>query len=109
MIACRYVGWDSSRVGDREFDEVGQRAVFSERTFYEAVVGGAAFVFEEDFKNLGITRSELESFGPLGIRVDPSDVFCEKVARGQQIFRELRDRAIRDGLEAIFSSELVEA
>jgi hypothetical protein len=94
MISCRYVGNDSSMIGDREFDVIGQRAVFSEQGYREAVLGGAAFIPEEDFKKLDLTQSELDEFGPVGSRVDPTNSFCVKTIRGQQIFREIRDRML---------------
>ena len=30
MVKCRYVGWDSCEVGNREFDGIGQAAEFGE-------------------------------------------------------------------------------
>lgn len=96
MISCRYVGGDSSVIGDREFDSVGQRAVFSEQGYREAVLGGAAFITEDDFKKLSLTVDEIEMHGPVGMRVDPPMSFCEKLARAQQIYRDDRSRMTVD-------------
>ena len=92
MIACRYVGSDCSQVGDREFDTVGQRAVFSEQGFREVVMGEAAFIVEEDFKRVGFTSDELSMYGQSGMRVDPPQSFNDKLSLAQQIFHDMRAR-----------------
>jgi hypothetical protein len=94
MISCRYVGGDSSEIGEREFDAVGQRAAFSEQGYREAVLGGAAFITEEDFRKISFTVDEINLHGPVGMRVDPPTSFCEKLARAQQIYREDRSRML---------------
>ena len=97
MIACRYVGGDCSMIGDREFDTVGQRAVFSEQGFCEAILGHAPFITEEDFKKIGFTSDELSMYGQSGLRVDPSQSFNAKLGMVQQVFR---DTYARMGSEA---------
>lgn len=94
MISCRYVGGDSSCIADREFDAVGQKAALSEEGYRDAILGGAAFIPEKQFESLGFTSDELEKFGPLGVRVDPTDSFCRKLSLGQQIFRDIRDQLL---------------
>ena len=88
MITCVYVGGDCSQIDDREFDSVGQRASFSEQTFRDAILGGAAFIREEDFSKLGFTEEEISVYGPFGTRVDVPQSFGEKLATAQQIFRD---------------------
>ena len=104
MIACRYVGSGCSQVGDREFDTVGQRAVFSEQGFREVVLGNAPFIAEEDFKRVGFTPDELSMYGQSGMRVDPPQSFNDKLGMAQQIFREVRAR-----MESEANSVLAEA
>jgi hypothetical protein len=89
MISCRYISADSSEIGDREFDAIGQRATFSEQGYREAVLGGAAFLPDNEFSKLGFTQAELDSFGPVGTRADPPPVFVEKLLKGQEAFREI--------------------
>ena len=88
---------------EREFDAVGQRAVFSEQGYREAVLGGAAFIPEEDFKKLELTQAELDAFGPVGVRADPTNSFCAKVLKGQQIFRGIHDRMIMGESQAVLA------
>lgn len=104
MIACRYVGGDCSQIGDREFDAVGQRAVFSEQGFREAVLGNAPFIVEEDFSKVGFTADELSMHGQSGARMDPPQSFNDKLTMAQQMFREVRAR-----MESEASSVLAEA
>ena len=92
MIACRYVGSDSSLIGDREFDAVGQRAVFSEQGFREAMLGHATFIPEEGFNKIGFTADELSMYGQSGMRVDPSQSFNNKLDMAQQVFRDMYAR-----------------
>lgn len=96
MIACRYVSADSSEIGEREFDAVGQKAVFSESQYRDVVLGGAAFLPEEEFLKLGFTEVELEKFGQIGVRVDPTESFCNKLIRGQERFREIMAAMVRE-------------
>ena len=88
MIACRYVSGDCSQIGEREFDTVGQRAVFSEQGFREAILGHAPFITEEDFRKIGFTEDELSVHGQSGARVDPPQPFNDKLALAQQTFRD---------------------
>lgn len=95
MISCRYVSSDSCEIGLREFDAVGQRATFSEEGYREVVLGRGAFIPEDEFAKLGFTQQELEKLGPSGSRPkDPPPEFLEKLHRGQQAFREIRDRML---------------
>jgi hypothetical protein len=90
VISCRYVGGDSSFIGDREFDSVGQRAALSEQTYLEAVLGGAAFISEEDFKRINFTQGELDKYGSIGSRFSATSSFLEKLVVAQEIYRETR-------------------
>lgn len=92
MISCRYVGSDCCMIGDREFDAIGQRAVFSEQSFREAVLGNAHFIAEEDFLRCKFTSEELEAHGRSGDRIDPPASFCEKVNLAQAMWRDARRR-----------------
>ena len=105
MISCRYVSADSSMIGDREFDAIGQRAVLSEQGYREAVLGGAAFIPEEEFRKIDFTVDELNQYGPVGVRVDPPNSFCEKLLRAQQIFRDLRERMMVDSQRVLAEVE----
>ena len=96
MISCRYVGGDASEIGDREFDTVGQKASLSETGYREAVLGGAAFIPESSFDKLGFSQDELDSFGPVGMRMNPPASFCDKLMVAQELFREIRSEMIRD-------------
>ena len=96
MVSCRFVGGDCCEVGEREFDAVGQRAAFSEATFRDVVVGGAAFIIEEDFKKVGFTKEELAQHGSFGDRYDPPSSFCDKLFLAQEIFRETRKSLLAD-------------
>jgi hypothetical protein len=89
MISCRYVG-STSVVGERTYDEVGQRASFSEQQFRDVLLGGAAFILEEDFKKVGFGDDELSMFGPSGSRVDPTPEFNRKLAAARSMCHELR-------------------
>lgn len=112
MISCRYVSSDCSTIGDREFDSVGQRAMFSEQGFREVVLGGAAFVPEQYWKKYGFEQRELDKYGPAGMRIDPPASFCNKLDAAQADYRELRSRIVaepRRELSEIFSDELVAA
>lgn len=96
MISCRYVGGDCSFLGEREFEAVGQRAMLSEDGYRDAVLGGAAFIPESDFFKIGFTTEELAANGPVGIRVDPPQAFNEKLARAQQVFRDISSRMLQE-------------
>jgi len=95
MIDCRYVSSDSCEIGLREYDAIGQRATFSEEGYREVVLGRGAFIPEAEFQKLKFTPLELEKFGPAGSR--PRELpaeFLEKLYRGQQAFRDIRDRML---------------
>jgi hypothetical protein len=96
VISCRYVGGESSSIGDREFDTIGQRANFSENIFRQVAAGNAAFIPESEFLRVGFTPDELSEYGPIGDRVDPPQSFCEKLSRAQQIFRDIQSRMLED-------------
>ena len=110
MILCRYVGGDCSELADREFDTVGQRATLSEQGFLEAVIGGAPFIPEKDFLNIGFTETELMMHGPSGSRFDPPQEFNNKLLLAQRIFADVRGQILKDPhqiLAEIFSEEVV--
>jgi hypothetical protein len=90
MVTCVYVGGESSAIGDREFDAIGQKAVFSEKGFGEVLLGGAAFIPQKMFDGIGFTEEELGEYGPIGSRYDPPQSFCDKLATAQHFFHELR-------------------
>ena len=92
MISCRYVGGDESSVGDRDFDTFGQKASFSEQSFKEVVLGGAAFIPEEAFQKLGITDKELEKWGSAGMRPEAPESFANKLLAGQQVYLDILNR-----------------
>ncbi len=95
MISCRFVG-DSSMLGDREYDVVGQKAMLSEQGYREAVLGGAAFIPEEEFKGINFTPDELSRHGASGMRIDPPSEFLHKLSQAQQLFRDIREKMSHD-------------
>ena len=103
MVTCRYVGGDCSTVGDREFDTVGQVAMFSEEGFREAILGNAPFLTDEDFARVGFTPQELTKYGRSGDRVDPAASFAMKLAMAQGLFAGLRARFARN--EPVYVSD----
>ena len=107
MISCRYVG-QMSNVDDRVFDSVGQRAMFAETQFRRVVQGGAAFIPENDFNEVGFTAAELAAYGPAGTRVDPSRSFCDKLAKAQQVFHSIRKMLAEGGNLGNYSGTSVE-
>lgn len=108
MIACRYVGGDCCTIGDRDFDTVGQRAVFNEQGFREAILGDAVFILEEDFKKIGFTSDELSIYGPSGLRVDVSQSFGEKLHLAQQIFHDTQQRMRDDAARILADASAVD-
>jgi len=112
MITCRYVGKDFSEVGDREFSSIGEVAMFSERTFVEAVVGGCSLIPEKRFKALQIPDVELEEFGK---NLDEApESFLFKVGLAQAAYRDLRaslssGKSFEQYLSEIASEDLVES
>lgn len=106
MISCRYVGNDCSQIGEREFDEVGQRADFSETGFREAVLGNAAFIPEEDFVRTGLLAENLAAYGPAGLRIDPPASFVDKLNSAQQVFRDIQARMSQEGDVRVILSEM---
>lgn len=101
MISCRYVGGDSSEIGDREFDTVGQKASLSETGYREAVLGGAAFIPEATFDKVGFSQEQLDMYGPVGLRMDPPADFCDKLMVAQELFREIRSEMTRDSAQVL--------
>lgn len=101
MVNCRYVGGDCSEVGEREFDTVGQRATFSEELFSEVLLGGAAFITERDFAKVGFTDLELDTFGPCGMRIDPTPEFVEKMEVARQFYLDTRRLVLERGALAL--------
>jgi hypothetical protein len=96
MIGCVYISADCSVIGDREFDCIGQKAVFSESGYREAVLGGSGFIPETEFSKIGFTEQELKEHGPVGMRCDPPADFCNKLHLAQEIFRDIRARMVSD-------------
>jgi hypothetical protein len=93
MVKCRYVGGDCSTIGlgdgEVEYDTIGQRATMTERGFREAVLGGAPFIPDEYFDRVDFTPQELSQWGQVGVRVDTSTRFEEKLGVAQEMFRDL--------------------
>ena len=92
MVSCRYVGSDTSTVGDREFSLPGEVAVFSESTFADAVLGGCALIPEASWKKLCISREETDLYAE-----NPEEVaqdFLLKLDIAQKAYRDLRARLL---------------
>lgn len=87
MISCRYVGSDCASIGDTEYDAVGQKAELDEDLFVDAVLGNAYFITEGDFQLCGFTAEELRLYGPVGVRVNPTIQFLQKLDKAQQLCR----------------------
>lgn len=90
MVSCRYVGSDVSNVGDREFSALGERAVFSESTFIDVVLGGCPVIPESTFRRVGITQDEIEA-----VANEPEEILAsvaQKINIVQQAYRDLRAR-----------------
>lgn len=90
MVHCRYVGNEGCEIGDREFDAIGQVAVFSEQLFADVIRGGAAFITDKDFQKLGITAEEIAAYGHAEGRDIAPASFNQKVELAQQVFRDTR-------------------
>jgi hypothetical protein len=96
MISAVFVGSDSAFIGDTEYDEVGQKASFTEKSFIEAINGGACFIPEKSYRAVGFTADELAAYGPAGLRHNPTNDFCQKLALAQQVFRDLQSLLSRE-------------
>lgn len=103
MIACRFVSSDTSYIGNVEFDAVGKKAKLSESRFIEAVEGGAAFIPEFLFKQIGFTSDELAAHGPVGKRFEPASSFCDKLFKAQQVFQGIRVRMLEGGRQEVLA------
>lgn len=109
MVHCRYVGNGDSQVGEREFDAIGQVAVFSESLFADVVNGGAAFITDKDFQNLGFTQEELAAYGSAEGRDIAPASFSQKVERAQQVFRDTRALLSSESSAQTFLSDVSES
>lgn len=89
MIDCRYVG-ELSFIGDRRFDSIGQRAVLAEAQFEEVLLGGAAFIKEDDFRKIGFTDEEIAAYGSSIGFADFPQTFGEKLSIARQVFHDTR-------------------
>ncbi len=96
----RYVGSDVSRLEDLEYEQVGDPLECSEQRFYEVVMGGAAFIPEEDFERVGFTEGELIEHGCAGTRYEPPISFVQKLESAQQVFRALRQKLRAESFRA---------
>lgn len=103
MITCRFVSSDTSSIGNVEFDAIGQRVRLSEPRFIEAVEGGAAFIPESFFNQIGFTADELAAYGPVGKRFEPSAFFCDKLQKAQQVFQSIRARMLEGGRQEVLA------
>jgi len=103
MIDCRFVSSDISFIGDVEFDAVGKKVRLSEPRFFEAVEGGAAFIPEVYFNQIGFTPDELAAQGPVGQRFEPSATFCDKLSKAQQVFQGIRRRVLEGGRQDVLA------
>lgn len=101
MISCRYVGSSFTEIGDREFDTVGQRAVFSEKVFRTVILGGGTFITEEQFNRIGFTHDELSRHGASGDRFNPPASFCQKLEVAQSIFRDMLYQLSQNGQKTL--------
>ncbi len=109
MVHCRYVGNDACEVGDREFDAIGQVAVFSEQTFADVIRGGGAFIADKDFQKIGITAEEIAAYGHAEGREIASASFNCKVDMAQQVFRDTKALLSSEGLAANVVSDVSES
>lgn len=91
MVHCRFVGNDEAQVGEREFSRIGEIAMFSEAIYQDTVIGGGAFIPEEDFKKIGFSADELAAHGHAEGRDEAPASFNQKVDLAQQVFRDLRN------------------
>jgi hypothetical protein len=90
MVSCRYVGSDTSNVGEREFSLPGEVAVFSEATFADAVLGGCPLIPEVAWKKLAITTEETSAYAENPEEVSPN--FLLKLDIAKSFYRDLRSR-----------------
>lgn len=96
MISAVFVGSDSAFIGDTEYDEVGQKASFAEKFFVDVINGGACFIPQKSYEAIGFTADELAAYGPAGLRDNPTNDFCQKLALAQQVFRDLQSLLSRE-------------
>lgn len=99
-------------MGDREFDAIGQVAVFSEKLFADVVSGGGAFITDRDFQKI-FDQEEVAAYGGENRDLAPAS-FNEKLQIAQQVFRDTRALLSSEGFaesvisDASESSETVE-
>lgn len=94
MNKYRFVGSGPCEVGDRVFDRVGAQAEFSEAFAKDVLAGGGCFIPEQDFQSLDFDEMELQA-RPWSF-TEPSKDFTDKLARAQNIARELIHNASKD-------------
>jgi hypothetical protein len=99
MITCRF----TSNIGNVEFDSIGKKAKLSEQRFTDAVEGGMALIPEAYFNEIGFTADELAAQGPVGQRFEPSDAFCKKLAKAQQVFQDIQRRMLEGGRQEVLA------
>jgi hypothetical protein len=83
-----------SHAGGLEYNAVGQRADFTDEYFRDAVVGGAAFLPEEDFDEIfgDFPKELLLTYGDPYFFGTPSQDYLERVARCRDKVRQIREQ-----------------
>ncbi len=88
----RFVG-RSSEVGEMQFRHVGEQAEFTEELYTQVLLGGAAFITEEEFESIGFSANELS-----GLRqntdLENEPELAEKLHRARLKFIESRELAM---------------
>ena len=86
-----------AQVGDREFDAIGQKVVFTDQQ-YKEVIRKIPFIPEDRFKRVGFTPEELAVYGHGGSRSFAPMSFLEKLGLALQVFRDMQKACVEDAV-----------
>lgn len=91
----RYVG-ASCTIGETNYTRLGEKAEFDDATARTVILGGAAFISEKDFTDLGFTQAECDNHPYKGGYPEPSAELVAKRARAEVIVHESRSQMLTD-------------
>jgi len=92
-MLCRFVGRESD-IGDRQYRNIGERAEFTDELYTQVLLGGAAFLTEEEFQNIGFSEDDLRRLRNNPDLVgDAEPELAEKILSARRKFTESRDLA----------------
>lgn len=88
MIFC-YVGTHTV-VGERAYEALGQRAQFDAETYKRVILGGGAFIPQENFDKIGFDPEELAAYGLGANQGYAPEAFQEKLRSAVQVLDDIR-------------------